>query len=170
MVGHRRRGGRHAPGGAHHPWIPGRSGSATCARSAISRVGVAPISGVQLDPDHEVDVYRRANGAIGLVVATRDENGWAARLLTEATLADPRSVLLYTRESGGPQQMPSIAFGRAERGVVEVRSGGSAGERANVVGGTWIMPLPRLADPADLDWEFVLVDGTVITPAGEPPG
>ncbi len=151
-------------------WIASTGSLATNARTAVSRIGVAPITGFQPDPGHEVDVYRRPNGIVGLVVATRDENGWTATVLTEATMNEPLSVLLHAEGSGGSGPLPSIAFGRAEGGVVEVRIAGSGGHRASVVDGTWVMPVPGLSDAAEVDWEFVLVDGSVITGGGQPPG
>ncbi len=150
-------------------WMASTGSVATTARSAVARIGVAPISGFQPDPDHEVDVYRRPDGIVGLVAAARDENGWAARVLTETEINDPLSVRLYVEGSVGQEPFPSIAFGRAEGGVVEVRVAGSRDQRTSVVDGTWVMPVPGILDATGVEWEFVLVDGSVITGGEEPP-
>lgn len=143
-------------------WIASSSTLATSGRDAINRVGVTPIGGYMLDPDHEVGVFLRTGDVIGLVVAERGENGWTARVVREATTSHPLSVLLFADPDPEAAAIPSIAFGRAEGGVAEVRVRGALERRATVVQGTWSMPLPGITDVGQVEWEFVLADGTVV--------
>lgn len=149
-------------------WIASSGTLPRSGREAIARLGVTPIGGYLLDPDHEVGVFLRSTGVIGLVAAERQENGgWTARVLTEVTTSHPLSVLLFVDEATAGSALPSIAFGRAEGGVAEVRVRGADDRRATVVQGTWSMPLPGISDPGQLGWEFVLADGTVVEESGE---
>jgi hypothetical protein len=75
------------------------------------------------------------------------------------------SVRLYVEG----QPLPSIAFGRAQGGVAEVRVAGSDGD-AEVANGTWAAIVPGISNAAELEWEFELVDGSVVRGTGETGG
>lgn len=147
-------------------WIASSSTVATSGRDAINRVGVTPIGGYMLDPDHEVGVFLRSGDVIGLVVAERTEDGWTARVVREAKTRHPLSVLLFAEPDAEATSLSAIAFGRAEGGVAEVRVRGPVERRASVVQGTWSMPLPGITDVGQVEWEFVLADGTVVRGGG----
>lgn len=136
-------------------------------REAFGRSGLVTAAAVSIDPEREVDVYRGANGVIGLVAAERTGDGWVARMLVETTDSRPASVLLFVDADAPGDPLPSIAFGRAEGGVREVRVAGSGTMRTPVVDGTWAMAVPGITDPSALELEFVMVDGTVVHGDGE---
>jgi hypothetical protein len=146
-------------------WVASATPTVTSARAAFSRAGITAATSLALDPDHEVAVYKQTDGGLGVAAAERGADGWAARVLAEGAAAHPLAVLLYVDRGAGSEPLPPIAFGRAEGGVSEVRIAGQDGavESAN---GTWLVAVPGITDPADLAWQFVLVDGSVVSGNG----
>lgn len=143
-------------------WVAAIGAPRGSARQAISALGITPASTVALDPDHELAVYREADGRLGLVVAERGEAGWMARVLAEAAAPRPFSVLGAEQPgaTGGPWR--TMIYGRAQPGVERVRLVGADGAGGYVANGTWAIGLRQEVSVGSLRWEFVLPDGRVV--------
>lgn len=150
-------------------WIASTQPVVATAGEALSRAGISPTVRLSVDPEHEVAVFKQVDGGLGLVAAERGPEGWDTRILTSVPATQPVSVQLYVDADALDQPLPSIAFGRAGGGVAAVRVAGSVGAAA-VANGTWAAVAPGISDATKLQWEFELVDGSVLRGTGETGG
>lgn len=150
-------------------WVASTQPVVATPSEALSRANISPAARVALDPEREVAVFKLADGGLGLVAVVRGANGWSAQVIAQSASAHPISVLLHVDTDMPGEPLPPLAFGRAEGGVAEVRVAGSDGG-AEVANGTWAAVVPGVSDASELEWEFELVDGTVLRGTGETGG
>jgi hypothetical protein len=133
-------------------------GAAT-AGDALALAGIEPVVRVSLDPQHELAVYRTADGSTGVAVVRLRGEGWDVGVLEER--AGGGGVSVHLAADAGGSAWRSIVYGNAPAGAARVRlSVDSTG--GEVADGLWAIGVRSPLRPEQLGWRFEAADGSVV--------
>lgn len=140
-------------------WVASNRPGAATPGDALAQAGIDPVVRIALDAEHELAVYRTADGSMGIAAAREREQGWAVQILEERAERTPLSVHLVADPGGSAWR--GLVYGTAPPDAARVRlSVASIG--GEVVDGLWAIGVRSPLRPEQVQWWFEAADGSVL--------